>query len=76
VSAEVEHLGDFFGDLQLRNAPNLSRRQALFGMSAMIAAPYVVRNSGLLMPVKDRTLLCASDLEWEAIFGTLQGFWS
>jgi hypothetical protein len=26
-------------------------------MSAMIAAPYVVRNSGLLMPVKDRTLL-------------------
>ena len=53
----------------------LHRRSVIAGLAASVAAPYVVRNSGLLMPVRDRTLLSASDLEWQTIFGTLQGFW-
>ena len=33
----------------------ITRRTALLGLTAAIAAPYVVRNSGILMPVRDRT---------------------
>ncbi|MFZ1108803.1 MAG: hypothetical protein WAN43_10730 [Rhodomicrobium sp.] len=33
----------------------ITRRAVLLGLTAMIAAPYVVRNSGILMPVRDRT---------------------
>ncbi len=32
-----------------------SRRDALAGLLVSMAAPYVVRNSGLLIPVRDRT---------------------
>ena len=35
-----------------------------------MTAPYVVRNSGLLMAVRDRTLLSANELEWQTILGT------
>jgi hypothetical protein len=40
---------------------SLTRRHRLAGIGATIAAPYVVRNSGLLMPVRDRlsTSWCA-----------------
>jgi hypothetical protein len=33
----------------------ITRRTALLGLTAAIAAPYFVRNSGLLMPVRNRT---------------------
>jgi hypothetical protein len=33
----------------------ITRRTAFLSLTAMIAAPYVVRNSGLLMKVRDRT---------------------
>ena len=33
----------------------ITRRAAFLGLTAAIAAPYVVRNSGILMPVRDRT---------------------
>ncbi len=33
----------------------ITRRTVLLGLTAMIAAPYVVRNAGILMPVRDRT---------------------
>ena len=47
-----------------------SRRDALAGLLVSMAAPYVVRNSGLLIPVRDRTILFANELEWQTILGT------
>ena len=47
-----------------------SRRDALAGLLVSMAAPYVVRNSGLLIPVRDRTILSASEHEWQTILGT------
>ncbi len=47
-----------------------SRRDALAGLLVSMAAPYVVRNSGLPMPVRDRTILSASEHEWQIIPGT------
>lgn len=47
-----------------------SRRDALAGLLVSMAAPYVVRNSGLPMPVRDRTILSANELEWQTILGT------
>ena len=47
-----------------------SRRDALAGLLVSMAAPYVVRNSGLPMPVRDRTILSASEHEWQTILGT------
>ena len=35
----------------------MDRRSFLTGMAIMIAAPYVVRDSGLLMPIADRSLV-------------------
>ena len=32
----------------------MDRRSFLTGMAIMIAAPYVVKTSGLLMPIRDR----------------------
>jgi hypothetical protein len=49
---------------------DLTRRNMVSGVLVSIVAAYVVRNSGLLMPIRDRTLLSTSDLEWETIFGT------
>jgi hypothetical protein len=40
----------------------IGRRSFLAGFGAAIVAPYVVRNSGLLMPVADRTLVLYGDL--------------
>ncbi len=50
--------------------PKISRRAAFLGLSAMIAAPFVIRTPGLLMPVRDRTIISASELEWQTILGT------
>lgn len=36
---------------------DLTRRGVLAGLLVSMAAPYVVRNSGLLMPVRSRLLL-------------------
>ncbi len=47
-----------------------SRRDALAGLLVSMAAPYVVRNSGLLMPLMDRTILSTNELEWQTIPGT------
>ena len=47
-----------------------SRCDALAGLLVSMVAPYVVRNAGLLMPVRDRTLISASELEWRTILGT------
>ena len=33
----------------------ITRRAAILGLTAAIAAPYVVRAAGILMPVRDRT---------------------
>jgi hypothetical protein len=35
---------------------NISRRGALLGLSAAIAAPFVIRTPGLLMPVRNRII--------------------
>lgn len=43
---------------------NLTRRSFFSGLSAAIAAPYVVRNSGLLMPVKDRIVAYGRIGKW------------
>ena len=32
----------------------ISRRGALLGLSAAIAAPFVIRHAGVLMPVRNR----------------------
>jgi hypothetical protein len=43
----------------------ITRRTALLGLTAAIAAPYVVRNSGLLMPVRNRTFPTVAEVrEW------------
>ena len=49
---------------------DLTRRATLAGLLVSLAAPYVVRNSGLLMPVRDRTILSASELELQTFLGT------
>jgi hypothetical protein len=49
---------------------DLTRRAALAGLLGSVAAPFVVRNSGLLMPVRDRTIPSANELEWQTIMGT------
>ena len=49
---------------------DLTRRDILAGFFVSMAAPYVVRNSGLLIPVRDRTILSASEHEWQTILGT------
>lgn len=41
----------------------LSRRGFLGGMAAALAAPYVIRDSGLLMPVRDRLILPSRGLD-------------
>jgi hypothetical protein len=45
----------------------ITRRNFIIGM---LAAPAIIRTPGLLMPVRDRTVLSAKDLEWATIFGT------
>jgi hypothetical protein len=47
--------------------PAFTRRAALGGMSALVAAPFVIRTAGILMPV---TRLSRSELEWQTILGT------
>jgi hypothetical protein len=32
----------------------ISRRRALFAISGLIAAPFVIRNAGVLMPIRNR----------------------
>jgi hypothetical protein len=49
---------------------DLDRRAILAGLLVSIAAPAIIRTPGLLMPVRDRTVLSAKDLEWATIFGT------
>jgi len=34
----------------------ITRRNFCAGLAGLVAAPYVIRNSGVLMPVSDRTL--------------------
>ena len=45
-------------------------RAALAGLLVSMAAPAMIRTPGLLMPVRDRTILPASDLEWATILGS------
>jgi len=42
---------------------NFSRRGALICLSGLIAAPFVIRNAGALMPVRNRLLLSKTELE-------------
>lgn len=54
----------------------LSRRGLLGGFGALIAAPYVVRNSGLLMPVRNQIevpLILAHGLVGDAHIGGSYG---
>jgi hypothetical protein len=49
------------------NSAATSRRGFLAGIAAMIAAPYVVRNSSVLMPVRNRILPAAP---WHQLTGS------
>ncbi len=47
-------------------AEGITRRGVLLGL---VAAPFVIRTQGLLMPVRDRTLLSARELELQTMYG-------
>jgi hypothetical protein len=45
----------------------ITRRAALFGLTAAIAAPCVIRNSGILMPVRNRMFPTPAEVKaWRA----------
>ena len=48
----------------------LSRRGALICLSGMIAAPFVIRRAGVLMPVRNRLVFTESKLKLQSIAGT------
>ena len=45
----------------------IKRRDFLGGLAAAICAPYVVRNSGILMPIADRSLAAYSVIGHDAL---------
>lgn len=47
----------------------ISRRRALICLSGLIAAPFVIRSAGLLMPVRNRLLLSQAELERQTLLG-------
>ena len=48
----------------------LSRRRALIYLSGLIAVPFVIRNAGVLMPVRNRLVCTETELERQAWLGT------
>jgi hypothetical protein len=54
---------------------NITRRNFVGGLMGLVAAPYVIRNSGLLMPVKAHPIMHAREipLELEAKY---EGSWA